>query len=218
MTGNLIIISAPSGAGKTTIVGELLQRVPGVCASVSYTSRAPRVGETHGTDYHFVTRAEFEAMIERGELLEWAEVHGNLYGTSRVYVEERLASGTDVILVIDVQGAALVRQQFPAAITIFILPPSYEAMLERLHLRDAGQTDALALRLHNAEAEVAQYEFYDYLIVNDELAAAVQECAAILLAERCRRAKRAAAAELILTHFRRNQSHGGQQSKQSNGQ
>lgn len=218
MTGNLIIISAPSGAGKTTIVGEVLQRVPGVCASVSYTSRAPRVGEAHGTDYHFVTRAEFEAMIGRGELLEWAEVHGNLYGTSRVYVEEQLASGTDVILVIDVQGAALVRQQFPAAITIFIVPPSYEAMLERLHLRDAGQTDALALRLRNAEAEVAQYEFYDYLIINDELAAAVQECTAILLAERCRRAKRATAAEIILAHFRRNQSHGRQQSKQSNGQ
>lgn len=208
MQGNLIIISAPSGAGKTTIVNEVLQRLPGVSASVSYTSRTPRIGEEHSRHYHFVTRAEFEAMIERQELLEWAEVHGNLYGTSRRYVEQVLAAGSDLILVIDVQGAAIVRQKFPHAVTIFILPPSYDAMLTRLHGRDAGKTDGLELRLRNAEAEVAQYEFYDYLIINDELEVAVQECAAIILAERCRRQKRAAAAERILEHFRRNRSHG----------
>lgn len=208
MTGNLIIISAPSGAGKTTIVNEVLQRLPGVCVSVSYTSRTPRVGEAHSEHYHFVTRTEFEAMIERQELLEWAEVHGNLYGTSRLYVEQQLASGTDVVLVIDVQGAAIIRQEFPQAVTVFILPPSYETMLVRLHGRDAGQTEGLELRLGNAEAEVAQYEFYDYLIINDELQSAVEEFTAIILAERCRRQKRAAAAELILEHFRRNRSHG----------
>ncbi len=206
MQGNLIIISAPSGAGKTTIVGEVLRRLNGVRASISYTSRLPRDGEANGDHYHFVTRAEFEAMIERDELLEWAEVHGNLYGTSRVYVNRLLASGVDVILTIDVQGATIIRQDFSQAVTVFILPPSYEAMLERLHVRDAGKTESLALRLHNAEVEVAQYAFYDYLIVNDELEQAVEEFAAIILAERCRREKHAAAAEHILDHFRRNRT------------
>lgn len=206
MQGNLIIISAPSGAGKTTIVGAALRRLDGVRASISYTSRAAREGEANGDHYYFVTRPEFEAMVARNELLEWAEVHGNLYGTSRVYVNRLLASGVDVILTIDVQGAALIRQDFPQAITVFILPPSYEAMLERLHLRDVGKTASLALRLHNAEVEVAQYKFYDFLIINDELEQAVEEFAAIILAERCRREKHAAAAERILGHFRRNKS------------
>lgn len=203
MQGNLIIISAPSGTGKTTIVAEVLRRMNGICASVSYTSRLPREGEEHSKHYHFVTRAEFEAMIARNEFLEWAEVHGNLYGTSRVYVQELLASGFDVILIIDVQGAAIIRRDFPEAVTVFILPPSYEAMLARLHVRDAGKTESLELRLHNAEEEVAQYKFYDYLIVNDELEQAVQEFAAIILAERCRREKRAAAADSILDHFKK---------------
>ena len=207
MAGNLIIISAPSGAGKTTIVNEVLRRVAGVRDSISYTSRAARVGEENGRDYHFVTRAEFEAMIARHELLEGAEVHGNLYGTSRVYVSEMLASGLDVILTIDVQGAAITRQVFPDAVSVFILPPSYEALMERLNVRDAGQTEALSLRLRNAETELEQYKEYDYLIVNEELESAVQEFTAIILAARCRRNGRAAAAETILNHFRRNLRH-----------
>jgi guanylate kinase len=206
MTGNLIIISAPSGAGKTTIVNEALARLDGVCSSISYTSRAPRAGEEHGRDYHFVTRAEFEAMIARDELLEWAEVHGKLYGTSRVFVSEMLASGQDVILTIDVQGAAITRELFPAVVSVFILPPSYEVLLERLQARDAGQTEAV--RLHNAETELEQYKNYDYLIVNDELTTAVEEFTAIIRAARCRRLQRAAAAEFILDHFRRNLRHG----------
>jgi guanylate kinase len=206
MAGNLIIISAPSGAGKTTIVNEALQRLEGVRDSVSYTSRAPRAGEEHGRDYHFVARAEFEAMIARDELLEWAEVHGNLYGTSRVFVSEVLAAGQDVILTIDVQGAAITRRLFPDAISVFILPPSYEVLIERLHLRDAGQTEAV--RLRNAAAELEQYKNYDYLIVNDELDSAVQEFTAIILAARCRSNGRAALAETILEHFRRNLRHG----------
>lgn len=206
MTGNLIIISAPSGAGKTTIVNQALQRLEGVRDSISYTSRAPRAGEEHGQDYHFVTRNEFEAMITRDELLEWAEVHGNLYGTSRVFVSEVLASGSDVILTIDVQGAAITRRIFPDAISVFILPPSYEVLIERLMARDAGQTEAV--RLRNAETELSQYKEYDYLIVNDELESAVQEFTAIILAARCQRAKRAAVAETILEHFRRNLRHG----------
>ncbi len=206
MAGNLIIISAPSGAGKTTIVNEVLRRVAGVRDSISYTSRLPRGGEETGQDYHFVTRAEFEAMIARNELLEWAEVHDNLYGTSRVYVSEMLAAGLDVILTIDVQGAALTRQLFPSAVSVFILPPSYEVLIERLHLRDAGQIEAV--RLCNAETELEQYKHYDYLIVNEELEAAVQEFTAIIRAARCRRSGRAAAAEMILDHFRRNLRHG----------
>ena len=205
MAGNLIIISAPSGAGKTTIVNEVLQRLAGVRDSISYTSRAPRAGEEHGCDYYFITRAEFEAMIARDELLEWAEVHGNLYGTSRVFVSEVLASGMDVILTIDVQGAAITRRIFPDAVSVFILPPSYEALIERLNTRDAGQTEAV--RLHNAETELEQYKEYDYLIVNDDLASAVQEFTAIILAVRCRRDARAAVAETILEHFRRNLQH-----------
>jgi guanylate kinase len=206
MTGNLIIISAPSGAGKTTIVNAALQRLDGVRDSISYTSRAPRTDEVNGCDYHFVTRAEFETMIARDELLEWAEVHGNLYGTSRVFVSEVLASGADVILTIDVQGAAVTRQLFPDAISVFILPPSYEVLIERLNLRDAGQTEAV--RLRNAATELEQYKHYDYLIVNDELESAVQEFTAIILAARCRRNGRAALAETILEHFRRNLRHG----------
>lgn len=206
MAGNLIIISAPSGAGKTTIVNEVLRRLAGVRDSISYTSRGPRVDEENRQDYYFVTRAEFEAMIARNELLEWAEVHGNLYGTSRVYVSEMLASGLDVILTIDVQGAAITRQLFPRAVSVFILPPSYEVLIERLNLRDAGQIDAL--RLRNAETELEQYKQYDYLIVNEELEAAVQEFTAIIRAARCRRSGRAAAAETILDHFRRNLRHG----------
>ncbi|HEX4945060.1 MAG TPA: guanylate kinase [Blastocatellia bacterium] len=206
MTGNLFIISAPSGAGKTTIVNEVLRRLEGVRDSISYTSRAPRAGEEHGRDYHFVTRAEFEAMIARNELLEWAEVHGNLYGTSRVFVHEVLASGLDVVLTIDVQGAALTRQLFPNAVSVFILPPSYEALLERLHMRDAGQTEAV--RLRNAEMELEQYKAYDYLIMNDDLETAVQEFMAIIVAARCHRTGRAALAETLLDHFRRNLRHG----------
>lgn len=206
MAGNLIIISAPSGAGKTTIVNESLRRVEGARDSISYTSRAPRAGEEHGRDYYFVSRAEFEAMIARDELLEWAEVHGNLYGTSRVFVSEVLASGLDVILTIDVQGAAITRRLFPEAVSVFILPPSYDILLERLHLRDAGQTEAI--RLRNAETELSQYKDYDYLIVNDQLEPAVQEFTAIILAARCRRISRTAFAETILEHFRRNLRHG----------
>ena len=206
MAGNLIIISAPSGAGKTTIVNAALQRLEGVRDSISYTSRVPRAGEENGRDYHFVSRDEFEAMIARNELLEWAEVHGNLYGTSRVFASEMLASGLDVILTIDVQGAAITRRLFPDAISVFILPPSYEVLLERLHLRDAGQTEAV--RLRNAETELSQYKDYDYLIVNDELESAVQEFTAIILAARCRQHARAAFAETILEHFRRNLRHG----------
>lgn len=201
MTGNLIIVSAPSGAGKTTIVAEVVRAVAGVRESISYTSRPPRAGEEHGSHYHFITRPEFEAMAEQGEFLEWAEVHGNLYGTSRRAVDEMLQAGADVVLTIDVQGAANARRAFHDAVSVFILPPSYETLLGRLHTRGANGDEDLRLRVRNARHELQQYRHFDYLIVNDELPQAVGELAAVILAARCRRRRRAAQAEQILNTF-----------------
>jgi guanylate kinase len=201
MVGNLIIVSAPSGAGKTTIVSEALRRDPGIRPSVSFTSRAPRPGEISGVHYHFVSRAEFEAMIARGEFLEWAEVHGRLYGTSRRQVERLRAEGYDVVLTIDVQGANQARGIFADAVSVFILPPSFETMLDRLHVRGANHADDLQVRLQNARTEIAECNKFDYVIINDNLDHAVGELVAILVAERCRRARRLAAVEEILTTF-----------------
>ena len=201
MVGNLIIVTAPSGAGKTTLVSNVLERVGQLSPSISYTSRAPRCGEEAGQHYHFVPRAEFEAMIARGEFLEWAEVHGNLYGTSQRQVEELRATGTDVILTIDVQGAENARREFPEAISVFILPPSYEALVARLAKRGANHADDLQLRLSNAQHELRHYEHFDYLVINDDLEHATRELAAIIVAERCRRRRRAAIAEDILQTF-----------------
>lgn len=201
MLGNLIIVSAPSGAGKTTIVSEVLKCAPRVRPSVSYTSRPARASEQAGVHYHFVARAEFEAMIAGGDFLEWAAVHGHLYGTSRRYVEQLRAAGDDVLLTIDVQGAAQTRQLFPDAISVFILPPSCSTLLERLSKRGANSIEETQLRLRNARAEVAQYENFDYVIINDNLPQATAELAAIILAERCRRQRRSLVAEQILQTF-----------------
>lgn len=202
MAGNLIIVSAPSGAGKTTLVTEVLKRVPGLKPSISYTSRTPRVGELHGEHYHFVERGEFDLMIARGEFLEWAKVHDNFYGTSRPYVEQLLVAGNDVILTIDVQGAAQMRRFFPDSISVFILPPSYEVMLARLGGRGANSGADLALRLQNALTEIAQYPNFDYVVINDQLMQAVEDLAAIVLAERCRRVRRTATVEIICQTFK----------------
>lgn len=201
MKGTLIIVSAPSGAGKTTLVSAVAARDSRVRPSISYTSRAPREGEADGVHYHFVSREEFEAMIARGELLEWAEVYGNLYGTSRVRVERLREEGFDVILTIDVQGAAIARERFPDAVGVFILPPSFEAMTGRLHGRGANGQQDLAVRLRTARAEIDERGNYDYLVVNDDLEQAVAELAAILVAERCRMTRRSAQAEQILSTF-----------------
>jgi guanylate kinase len=201
MKGNLIIVSAPSGAGKTTLVQQVLKRVAGVKPSVSYTSRAPRVGEVNAVHYHFVTRADFETLVAQGEFLEWAEVHGNLYGTSRRAVEALQAEGNDVILTIDVQGAAQARQLFPTAVSIFILPPSFQTLLERLGGRGGNSAADLQVRLQNALFEIAQYPNYDYIVINDKLAQAVDELAAIIRAERCRRDRRTAVVESIRETF-----------------
>jgi guanylate kinase len=204
MTGNLIIVSAPSGAGKTTLVNEVLRRVSNLHDSVSYTSRQPREGEQHGVHYHFVSRQEFEAMIARDELLEWAEVHGNLYGTGRRVVEEMRRNGGDVILTIDVQGAENTRRIFPDTISIFILPPSYQQLIERLEKRGQNGKADLEMRLRNARHELAQYHKFDYLIVNDDLESAVMELSTIILAARCLRHRRQEMAARILGGFQDN--------------
>lgn len=201
MSGNLIIVSAPSGAGKTTLVGALMARDACVRESVSYTSRAPRAGEREGEHYHFVARTEFEAMVGRGEFLEWAEVHGNLYGTSRQHVEALRAAGQDVILTIDVQGAEQARALFPDAVGVFVLPPSREILLARLEARGANSTDDLQVRLKNALYELAQYKFFEYVIINDDLTRATSELAAIIAAERCRCERRGQLVEQILATF-----------------
>lgn len=201
MNGNLIIVSAPSGAGKTTLVSEVLKRDSRIKPSVSFTSRAPRNGEENGVHYNFVSADEFRAMIERGDLLEWAEVHGNLYGTSRRLVERLRGEGFDVVLTIDVQGAGQARKLFPDAVGVFILPPSYQTLLDRLDTRGANGADDLQTRLRNAIGEMAEYKNFDYAIINDDLNQATDELAAIVLAERCRRHRRSELAEQIIKTF-----------------
>ncbi len=201
--GNLIIVSAPSGAGKTTLVGEMLKRDRLVKTSISFTSRAPRAGEENGIHYHFISREEFKAMIERGDFLEWAEVHGNLYGTSRRMVEAARSAGFDVILTIDIQGAAQARRLFPDAVGVFIMPPSLDALIERLEARGTSAADDLQLRLRNARREVEQYVSFDYIVVNDDLDQAIGELAAIITAERCGLKRRGEIAEQILQTFKK---------------
>src|SRR5882672_6710132 len=201
MNGNLIIVSAPSGAGKTTLVAGALGRDNRVRPSISFTSRRPRAGEEQGAHYHFVSRAEFEVMIANGDFLEWAEVHGNLYGTSRRAVEEIRSSGADVILTIDIQGAAQARKLFPDATSVFIMPPSLDALTERLESRGTDMARDRRLRLDSALHEMEQYVDFDYVVINDDLNRAIDELGAIITAERCRTARRRGIAARIIQTF-----------------
>lgn len=184
--GLLFIVSAPSGAGKTTLVDRLVQSVPGLVRSRSYTTRPARPGEVDGVDYNFVTRERFEEMARRGEFLEYADVFGNLYGTRREDTEAWLARGRDVVLVIDVQGARQVRRQVVGAIGIFVVPPSFAALEARLRGRSQDTAEAIARRLETARAEVQAFREYDYVVINDEIDACVDRLRAIVLAERAR--------------------------------
>ena len=184
MSGNLFIVSAPSGAGKTSLVAALLDADPQVRKSVSFTTRAPRPGEVNGREYNFVTVELFERMRANGEFVESARVHGNQYGTSHQWIGARLAEGHDILLEIDWQGAAQVRKVNPAAITIFILPPSYEALLSRLNSRATDAPEIIAQRLHNAREEISHLVDFNYVIINETFDRAAQELAAIVVAER----------------------------------
>lgn len=184
--GTLYIVTAPSGAGKTTLVHAVLEREPGLALSISYTTRAPRPGEVDGRDYRFVGKEEFLRLRDGGELLEWAEVHGNYYGTSRTWIETQLQQDRDVLLEIDWQGARQVRRMFPHAVSIFILPPSLEALEARLRGRGTDSEATIARRLAAAREEMRHVEEFDYVIINDRLERAIDELTAVVRAARLR--------------------------------
>ncbi|MCB4359720.1 guanylate kinase [Quatrionicoccus australiensis] len=191
MAGNLYVVAAPSGAGKTTLVRLLLEAEP-VRLSISFTTRQPRPGEQDGREYHFVDTTTFRAMIERQEFLEWAEVHGNFYGTSKKWIADQLAVDADVLLEIDWQGAQQVRQQFPEAIGIFILPPSMEELERRLTGRGTDAADVIARRLAAAQAEMLHVGEFDYVIINNQLEEALLDLRAVVRASRLQYAAQAA--------------------------
>ena len=188
--GTLIVLSGPSGVGKSTVISELLSTRKDLYFSVSFTTRAPRVGEENGVNYNFVDRAEFERMIEAEELLEYAEYVNNYYGTSLKVIQDKLAAGVDVLLDIEVQGAAKVKAKCPEAVLIFIIPPSFEELSPRLHGRNTDSEQTITGRLQQAREEYKEIGKYDYLVVNDSVANAAEEIRAILTAEGCRTHRR----------------------------
>ncbi|HSH47511.1 MAG TPA: guanylate kinase [Halomonas sp.] len=185
--GTLFIVSAPSGAGKTSLVRELIDRLDGIQVSVSHTTRQRRPGEVDGVNYHFVEHADFKAMVERGEFFEYARVFDNLYGTSRVAVERMLTAGQDVILEIDWQGARQAREQMPDAVSIFILPPSREELERRLTGRGTDEHAAVVARMREATSEMSHYDEYDYLVINDDFTTALNELQSLVIACRQKR-------------------------------
>ena len=184
--GQLIVLSGPSGVGKSTVIAELFAQRSNIYFSVSYTTRQPRVGEQDGVNYNFVSREEFERMIAAQELLEYAEYVDNYYGTSMKLIQEKLDAGIDVLLDIEVQGAAKVRARCPDALFIFIIPPSFEELSRRLHRRNTDSEEVIAGRLAKARQEFREIPKYDYLVINDKVANAVHEIEAILTAAECR--------------------------------
>jgi len=199
--GRLFVVSAPSGAGKTTIVDRLVEIVPRLRKSRSYTSRPPRGDERDGVEYWFVSRERFEAMAAAGEFLEWADVFGNLYGTSLLDTERILSEGTDLALVIDVQGARQVRGHRVPSVSIFVLPPSLDVLERRLRSRSQDSDAQIRRRLEVARQEVAAVAEYDYVVVNDEIGTSVDRVRAIVLAERSRHDRMAVAAGAIAETF-----------------
>jgi len=187
MSGNLFIVSAPSGAGKTSLVTALLNINKQIDLSVSYTTRAPRPGETNGVDYHFVTREQFTEMAKRGDFLESAEVYGNYYGTSQSWISQENGRGKDILLEIDWQGAAQGRSKFPDSIGIFILPPSLEALESRLHGRKQDSTEIISKRLQAAREDISHVAEFDYVIINDQLDVALHQLNAVVVAAGLRR-------------------------------
>lgn len=189
MSGILFIISSPSGGGKGTLIREILKSVPNIGYSVSYTTREMRQGEVHGKDYFFVSPEEFKGKVKADEFLEFATVHGNFYGTSVKQVENELKNGRDIILEIDVQGAEIVMKKVTEAVSIFILPPSYKVLRQRLIARQTESDADLALRLKNAKMEVEDFNKFNYAVINDEIKRATSDLQSIITAERLKCAR-----------------------------
>ena len=201
MSGSLFVISAPSGAGKTSLVHALLATNPQIDLSVSYTTRAPREGEVDGVAYHFVSRDTFLEMASRGEFLESAEVYGNFYGTSQSWINQENAKDQDILLEIDWQGASQVRSLFPECISIFIMPPSLETLEQRLRGRGTDHSDVIARRMAAVREDVAHVAEFDYVIINDDLNEALREFNAIVLAARLRATKQLARHQTLINQL-----------------
>jgi guanylate kinase len=204
MSGNLFIVSAPSGAGKTSLVNALLTKNQEIDLSVSFTSRAPRPGEEDGKDYHFVSRQTFLEMAQHGDFLESAEVYGNLYGTSLSWIKTETASGRDILLEIDWQGAAQVRSKFPGSISIFILPPTLQALEDRLKGRKQDTAEVIALRIASAKEDVAHVAEFDYVIINDQLDVALQQMNSVVVAAGLRRDRQMARQKNLIHQLQKN--------------
>jgi guanylate kinase len=199
--GNLIIISSPSGGGKGTLIREVLNTLADITFSVSYTTRAMRAGEENGREYFFITRKEFEDLIAEGEFIEYAEVHGNLYGTSIKQVNKIMETGRDVLLEIDVQGASILHDKIQNAVSIFIMPPSFETLRSRLTLRATESSGDLQLRLRNSFTEIGMFDRFKYVVINDDLYKAVGELRTIICAERLSTVRQNDAIEAIIKGF-----------------
>lgn len=200
--GNLIVMSAPSGSGKTSLAARVLQEVPQLRFSVSYTTRKPRRGERHGVEYFFVSAEEFKGMIRRRAFLEFAHVYGHYYGTSRAFVESVLQEGHDVLLDIDVQGAMKVKEKIPEALLVFVFPPSLEVLRTRLKGRGLDDDSIVEKRLQVARREIHYYKKYEYVIINEEMDESVAELKSIILAARCGLLRRMGRAQEIIKTFK----------------
>jgi guanylate kinase len=201
MSGTLFVVSAPSGAGKTSLVNALLASNPQITLSVSYTTRAPRAGEVDGKAYHFISRETFYEMVARGEFLESAEVYGNFYGTSQNWISQENGKGRDILLEIDWQGAAQVRRMFPECVSIFILPPSLAALEQRLTGRGTDSEEVIKRRMNAASIDIGHVAEFDYVIINDDLNEALKEFNAIVLANRLRGSKQIAHHQILINQL-----------------
>ena len=184
--GLLYVVSAPSGAGKTSLCRAITDSLEDLTHSISYTTRKPRPGEIDGRDYYFVSQERFQAMIKAGDFAEWAEVHSNLYGTSRRVLDDMISKGIDIILDIDTQGAKQIKSKFNSAVFIFIMPPSLDILEERLRNRKSDHEDEIKKRMRRAHEEIKDYALYDYLVVNRDFEGALTELRSVVIAERCR--------------------------------
>lgn len=199
--GILFVVSSPSGGGKGTLIQRLLNKVPNLGYSVSFTTRAPRNGEVNGREYFFVTPAQFEEMVDAGEFLEWAYVHGKQYGTGKNQVISEVSAGRDIVLEVDVQGAASVRNLLPDSVSIFILPPSFQILKSRLEARGTDSPEELDVRLRNAPLELKDYAAFEYLILNDDVDRAAEQMAAIVHAERARLSRQESRVKRVVEAF-----------------